>query len=242
MSVLHLPAAARFHADLGDVQVDFLFSFAHYYDPANPGFGALRVLNDQVVAPRTALPLHAHTEVEIVLIGLTGTLTYSDAAGNHRDLPAGSVLRLTAGTGLQHAEANRTATEARALELWFVPGKASLLPTQEQQAIWFATHPDTWVPLASGRGDGGSAALFLNCDATVWATALTAGRSLSYAPDDATGARQLLLYVLSGAVTVNGQPLAAAEQLRLSPAAALTVTAPEKAQLLLIDLAADDGL
>jgi redox-sensitive bicupin YhaK (pirin superfamily) len=90
----------------------------------------------------------------------------------------------------------------------------------------------------SGRGDGGGAAVFLNTDASVWATSLTSGRTLHYAPDDD---RQLLLYVLAGVVLVNGIRVGIEEQLRLAPAAPLTVYASEAATVLLVDVSADRG-
>ncbi|MBC7449732.1 MAG: pirin family protein [Hymenobacteraceae bacterium] len=229
-----IPADARFFADLGGLQAHFLFSFAHYYDPANVEFGPLRTFNDVTLAPRTALPLHPHTEVEIVTIVLDGALTYSDAAGNHRDVRAGHVLRLTAGTGTQHAEANRGNGPAHALELWFRPGQAGLLPSQEQKMIAFQPRAAAWTALVSGRGDGGEAAVFLNCDATVWWASLAPGVSLPYVADDD---RQLLVYAVAGTATINGESLPAGAHFRCSPAARLTIATAAGASVVLVDVA-----
>ena len=133
----HYPAAARLLADLGGLRVHSLFSFAHHHHPDNLLLGPLRVFNDYTLAGRTALPLHPHSEVEIVTIVLDGILTYADAQDNLRDLRAGQVLRLTAGTGTQHAERNHLAGPAHALELWFRPQVAGLQPSQEQRTIGF---------------------------------------------------------------------------------------------------------
>ena len=233
-----IPADARFAADLGSMQAYFLFSFAHYYDADNLNFGPLRVLNDFTLAPRGASPLHPHAEVEIVTLVLEGALTYTDATDTDRLLPAGHGLRLTGGTGLHHAEANRGSTPARALELWFAPSQAGFLPAQEQKALDFLARANEWLPLASGRGDGGAHAIFLNCDATVWWAALRPGATLAYAPDDTEGPRQLLLYVVGGSATVNGTALAGGAHLRLPEPPALTLYSAGGAQVLLIDLPA----
>ncbi len=231
----YVPAAARFAADLGGLQAQFLFSFAHHQDPENVSFGPLRAFNDFTLAPRTALPLHPHTEVEVVIIALEGTLTYSDAAGNHRDLRTGHALRLTAGTGTQHAEANRGASAAHALELWFQPGQANILPSQEQKRIDLEARSTGWTPVVSGRGDGGGDAVFLNCDASVWWAALPAGASQTYLADDD---RQLLLYAVSGALVVNGQPLAAGDHVRLVAESRVVVASPTGGKVLLVDVGA----
>ena len=229
----HVPAAARFVADLGAVQGRFLFSFAHYYDPANVALGPLRVLNDYRLAPRSSQPLHPHSEIEIVTIVLAGALTYADAAGNLRDLRAGQVLRLTAGAAFQHAESNRGATAAHALELWFAPGQPNLQPSQEQKAIDFPARANEWTPLVSGRGDGGAAAVFLNGDATVWWANLTPGATLAYAADES---RQHLVYAVDGSAALNGERLEAGDHVRLSGETHLTVASPAGARVLLVDV------
>lgn len=230
----HHPADSRFVADLGGTQGHFLFSFGHYFDPDNLGLGPLRAFNDVSLAPRVAGPLHPHVEVEIVTVVLSGTLTYADQTQNLRDVPAANVLRLTAGTGTQHAESNRGTVPARALELWFRPGQAGLQPSQEQKRLDLHT-PNRWTPLVSGRGDGGGEAVFLNCDATVWWANLAPGASLAFAPDAAAGARSLLVYVVSGAATGNGQPLAPGDQVRLSNER-LTLGSATGAQMVVVDV------
>ncbi len=232
----HYPAATRFAADLGGLQGQFLFSFAHHFDPENLGFGALRVFNDYILAPRTALPLHPHVEVEIVTIVLAGTLTFADAADNMREVHAGQVLRTTAGTGTQHAESNRAQAPAHSLELWFQFGPKALQPSLEHKTLDFQHRANEWVPLVSGRGDGGAAAVFLNGDATVWWANLRPGATLHYTPDDN---RQLLLYAVTGEVTVQGRPVAPGDHLRLTPATAVQLSSAGFSAVLLIDMEAD---
>ena len=231
----HYPAAARLLADLGGLRVHSLFSFAHHHHPDNLTLGPLRVFNDYTLAGRTALPLHPHSEVEIVTIVLDGILTYADAQDNLRDLRAGQVLRLTAGTGTQHAEANRGAAPAHALELWFQPAQPNLQPSQEQKMLDFQAYANEWIPLVSGRGDGGEAAVFLNCDATVWWANLRPGAALTYAAADE---RQLLLYAVEGALTLNGQPLQAGDHAQLNGETHLALSSPAGAAVLLVDVPA----
>ncbi len=228
------PANSRLFADHGALQAHCLFSFAHLTDPANVQLGPLRVFNDEVLSPRAALPLHPHAEMELVTIGLAGALTYADPQGYQRTVSAGEVQRLTAGTGMQHAESNRGLTPAHTLQLWLLPGQRGLQASQEQRAIPFLSSANLWVPLGSGRGDGAGQAVFLNCDASIWWATLGAGRSLTYVPDED---RRHLLYVVSGAVTVNGQALDTHAHVRMEGEKHLTVASADGGSVVLVDLA-----
>lgn len=228
-----IPAAARFHADHGGVQAYFLFSFAHHVDPDNLGFGVLRAFNDEELAPRAGFALHPHTELEIVTIVLDGTLTQQDAAGQTTTTGAGDVHRLTAGTGMQHQEVNRDRTPLHRYQLWFRPSQPGLQPAQETRTLDFLTRTGAWVPLVSGRGDGGGAALFMNCDATVWWANLTPGQALTYAAEDG---RRLFVYVAAGSPVLNGQQLEPNGQVRLSSQTHLTLAATEPAAVVLVDM------
>jgi quercetin 2,3-dioxygenase len=232
-SMTVFPPESRLFADHGALQAYCLFSFAHLTDPENVQFGPLRVFNDEVLSPRAALPLHPHAEMELVTIGLAGALTYADAQGYQRTVAAGDVQRLTAGTGMQHAESNRGLTAAHTLQLWLLPGQRGLQASQEQRSIPFLTSRDEWVPLGSGRGDGAGQALFLNCDASIWWATLSPGRSLPYVPDED---RRQLLYVVSGAVTLNGRQLTTHAHARLENEQHLTIASPDGGSVVLVDL------
>lgn len=229
----HIPAAQRFHADHGWLQSNFLLSFAHYFDPENLHFGALRVFNDDEIAPRAGFPQHPHAEMEIVTIVLDGAVTHHDSLGNQTTIRAGEVQRMTAGTGLQHSEMNRGSEPVHLYQLWFLPTGRGLQPSYEQRAIPFLTRRHEWVALVSGRGDGAGQALFLNADATVWWANLEPGRPLPYAADED---RNLLVYVAGGTVTLNGQRLETNDQARLTGEQHLTFAATEPASVVLVDV------
>ena len=96
----HIPAAKRACNDFGWLKTCWLFSFAHYYDPDNIQFGALRVFNDDVVQPGMGFPTHPHEEMEIITIPISGEMTHADSMGNRAVIRAGDVQRMSAGTGL----------------------------------------------------------------------------------------------------------------------------------------------
>lgn len=230
---MFIPAARRFLADHGWLQSQFLFSFAHHVDPDNIQFGPLRVFNDDLIAPRAGYPLHPHTEVEIVTLVLDGTLTHSDSLGNQVSARAGEVLRLTGGTGYQHSEVNRGPAEVHLYQIWLVPGQAGLSAAFEHKALDFLTSRNEWSPVASGRGDGGVRAAFLNADVTIWWANLDVGSALTYVADEN---RQLFLYVAAGSLRLNGRLLETNDQARLTNEQQLTLGATAPASVVLIDM------
>ena len=231
-----LPADARFAADFGWLQSHFLFSFAHHFEPDNVHLGALRVFNDDQLAPHSGYPEHPHAEVEIVHIVLSGTLAHTDGQGVRTLVRAGGVLRLTAGTGCRHTEANPSADAPLHLyQLWFRPRERGLQPAIEHRATDFLNRPAGWTVLLSSAPTGN--AVFLNADATVWWANLEVGRPLPFA---ATETRQYLLYVAAGTVRLNGQVLEINAQARLTGEKFLTLEAVgEEAAVVLVELGAE---
>lgn len=117
-------AQSRYTTDHGWLKSSFSFSFAEYYDPANMGFGPLRVFNDDVVQPLTGFGPHPHREMEIVSIVLKGELEHKDSSGRQEVIRPGDVQRMSAGTGIIHSEMNPSASqEVNFLQLWFEPAE-----------------------------------------------------------------------------------------------------------------------
>ena len=116
------PADSRYQADHGWLRSSFSFSFADYYDPHNMSFGVIRVCNDDEIAPGRGFGPHPHSEMEIVTVVLDGSVMHKDNLGNTQMTSAGEVQRMTAGTGIVHAEYNASETEPLSLlQLWFMP-------------------------------------------------------------------------------------------------------------------------
>lgn len=224
----------RGHLDHGWLDTYHTFSFGDYYDPRFRGFRALRVLNEDVVQPGTGFARHGHRDMEIVTYVLSGALRHEDSMGHGSVVRPGEVQRMTAGTGIEHSEANPSATEpVHLLQIWLRPERAGLTPGYEQRTIAGLPARDGWKLIASPDGRDGS--VTVHQDVTVHVGLLESGESATY--QLATG-RHAWVQVARGAVVLNGQPLGAGSGAAVSDEAVLTLRAERgPAEVLLFDLA-----
>mgnify|MGYP000265951760 CR=1 FL=1 len=136
MDMLLHKAATRGYFDHGWLQTAHTFSFADYYDPERVHFGALRVLNDDRIAPGTGFGMHAHRNMEIVSIPLRGGLEHRDSMGHVSVLHKGEVQVMSAGTGVHHSESNLSKDETTEfLQIWVFPNKQNVPPRYENAVI-----------------------------------------------------------------------------------------------------------
>jgi quercetin 2,3-dioxygenase len=225
------PSGDRGHFDHGWLDTYHTFSFGDYYDKAHMGFRSLRVVNEDVVAPGTGFPRHGHRDMEIITYVLSGELTHGDSLGNTGPIRAGEVQRMSAGTGVLHSEANRSATEpVHLLQIWVLPDRAGHEPGYEQIRVEPAR--GRWQVLASADGRDGSATV--HQDVSLLLGRLDPGETLRHEPPPG---RHAWVQVTRGAVTLNGQSLTAGDGAAVSDERALTVSADEPAEVLLFDLA-----
>lgn len=220
-------------ADHGWLKARHSFSFGEYYDPAHMGFRALRVINEDRIAPGGGFPTHPHRDMEIVTYILSGALEHRDSLGNGEVIRAGEVQRMSAGTGIRHSEFNASDSEpVHLLQIWLLPERAGIAPGYEQKAL--ETRRGDWIEVATPRGAG--EALTIHQDAGLYAARLDVGDGLSR---DIPAGRHAWVQVARGAVSVNGQALAQGDAAALSDETTLSLSADrgEPAEVLVFDLA-----
>ncbi len=226
-------ARDRGHADHGWLDTWHTFSFADYYDTEQMGFQALRVINDDVVAPGRGFGTHPHRDMEIVTYVLDGALAHEDSMGNSSTIVPGEVQRMSAGTGVLHSEFNHSKTDpVHLLQIWILPDRAGLTPSYEQ----------TFFPEDDKRGrlrlvaspDGADGSVTIHQDARLYATLLAPGEEVSHA---LAPGRHAWVHVARGKASLNGQPLEAGDGAAISGEERVALRGDGHAEVLLFDLA-----
>jgi redox-sensitive bicupin YhaK (pirin superfamily) len=227
------PFAKLGGADHGWLKAKHHFSFANYHDPANMGHGALRVWNDDEIAPNTGFPAHPHANMEIITYVREGAITHQDSLGNKGRTEAGDVQVMSAGSGIRHSEYNLEPTKTKIFQIWIVPNTQGGQPTWGAKPFPKADRSGKLVTIASGVA-GDTDALPIRANARVLATTLKAGESAEYAPQKA---RHLYLVPAVGAVEVNGVRVNARDGAAITEETKLRITALEDSELVLVDAA-----
>lgn len=204
-----IKSSDRHFTDFGWLKTYWLFSFAHYFDPHNIQFGALRVFNDDIVEPGQGFPTHPHEEMEIITIVLEGEVTHKDSMGNEAVIRAGDVQRMSAGTGLTHSEFNLAGEPVHFYQIWIFPDEKGLEPTYDQKFFDPAIWKNKLTPVASGQGVPG--AVTFHTDATIYRCELDAGKEVRIG--DPAG-RRIFTYVTDGDLDVSGVKLTVGDQAR----------------------------
>lgn len=222
-------AEQRGHAQHGWLDSWHTFSFADYYDPNFMGFSALRVINEDVIAPGQGFGTHPHKDMEILTYVLSGTVEHQDSMGNKEQIPAGEFQIMSAGTGVRHSEYNASASEPLHLyQIWIIPEKAGVEPRYEQKKF-DAPQGRQWVLTPDGREES----LKVWQDMTLSRWALTAGETDSLPLDSQ---RNIWIQVVKGKLTINGQSVKTSDALALREETLLSVQADTAAEVLIFDL------
>ncbi len=223
----------RGYADHGWLKSMHSFSFASYYDPRHMGWGNLRVINEDRIAPGTGFGTHGHRDMEIVSYVLSGALAHKDTMGNARSIPPGDVQRMSAGTGVEHSEFNDAAgAETHFFQIWIEPKARDIAPGYEQKAFADAEKRGRLRLVASPDGAEGS--VTIHADAALYAGLLD-GNEVATLPLDP--ARKGYVHVVRGAVQVNGQALAAGDAALIEGESQLRLDHALDAEVLVFDLA-----
>ena len=211
------------------------YSFDTYVDPEYVQFGTLRVFNDDRLIPGAIWPMHPHRDIEGLTYVVEGSFRHQDDVGGPPGpLPAGSVQRMTLGSGAWHSEQNASETEPmRFIQMWILPVERGLAPGVEQKVFTKQDRTDRLLKAISG--DGGDAVL-VHQDAHVFVSHLTPGTGVVH---ELGSGRGVYLYAIEGDVTVNGEPMEAGAAAQIRDEATVRIEATADSELILVDVALD---
>jgi redox-sensitive bicupin YhaK (pirin superfamily) len=226
-------SAERGYADHGWLKSQHSFSFADYHDPQHMGFGNLRVINEDRVAPGRGFGTHGHRDMEIVSYVLEGALGHKDSMGNGASILPGEVQRMSAGRGIEHSEFNHAPDKTtHFLQIWLLPEARGIEPSYEQKP--FAAEEKRGKLRLVAAPDARDGALKLNADAALYVGLFDGAERAELALDPK---RLAYVHVARGAVRVNGEPLAAGDAARFDAEATLTLSDGRDAEVIVFDLA-----
>jgi len=226
-------SAVRGYADHGWLKSFHSFSFANYFDPAHMGFGNLRVINEDRIAPGTGFGTHGHRDMEIISYVLSGNLAHQDSMGNVKGIPPGDVQRMSAGSGVRHSEFNHAkGQETHFLQIWIEPNVTGIDPGYEQKTVPEAVKRGQLALVAAP--DANEHTVKIHADARMYA-GLFDGTETAQLSLDPT--RKAYVFLVRGRLQVNGQALQAGDAAMLQGESALALNQGQNAEVLVFDLA-----
>jgi redox-sensitive bicupin YhaK (pirin superfamily) len=241
MTTQLIKSSDRGYADHGWLKSFHSFSFADYYDPARMGFGALRVINEDKIAPGTGFGTHGHRDMEIISYVLSGELAHKDSMGNGEKGAAnsgvirpGDVQRMSAGTGVLHSEFNHAKDQTtHFLQIWIQPDARGIAPSYEQKHFDVASKRGTLRLVAAN--DGADGAVTIHADARLYAGLFDGAEAAEL---DLAPGRLAYVHLVRGSLNVNGQDLTAGDALQIKQTSRVAIQAGKDAEVLVFDLAA----
>ena len=223
----------RGHADHGWLKSFHSFSFANYYDPAHMGWGNLRVINEDRIAPGTGFGTHSHRDMEIISYVLAGNLAHKDSMGNVKGIPPGDVQRMSAGSGVTHSEFNHAPDETtHFFQIWIEPNVKGIEPSYEQKSFPAIEKQGRLRLVASP--DGATESVTVHADARVYSGLFDGNEQaeLALLPE-----RKAYVQVLRGRLLVNAIALDAGDAALLQGESCLQLSHGSQAEVLVFDLA-----
>ena len=222
----------RGYADHGWLQSFHSFSFAGYYDPRHMGFGNLRVINEDRIAPGTGFGTHGHRDMEIISYVLEGALGHKDSMGNSSSIVPGDVQRMSAGTGVQHSEFNYSETgTTHFLQIWIIPDRQGVKPSYEEKSFP-ATDKQGRLRLVVSP-DGADGSVSIHQDARMYAGLFDGSEKAELRLADG---RLGYVHIARGEATVNGQALKAGDALLYRDEPLVSIERGIGAEILVFDL------
>ena len=226
------PGRERGHADHGWLQSQHSFSFAEYHDPAHMGFGNLRVINEDRIAPGSGFGTHGHRDMEIISYVLEGELAHRDSTGTSSVIRPGDVQRMSAGRGVQHSEFNNSHSKpVHFLQIWIQPNVMGIAPEYEEKRFEPEDKRGRLRLIASPDGTDGS--VHIHQDARVYAGLFDGSQSGTLAVEPG---RRIYVHLARGQLTANDEALAAGDALKLTQVTTLDLSRGSRAEVLVFDL------
>ena len=216
------------HANHGWLDARHHFSFANYRNSDRMGFGALRVINDDVIAPGSGFDTHPHRDMEIITYVRKGAITHQDSRGNKGRTAAGDLQVMSAGSGILHSEFNLESEETSIFQIWIFPKRRGIEPKWDSLAFPKEPANDALPLLVSGDG---VAPLQINQDAWIYGGRLSAGTRLEHKVHT-----QAYIVVSDGEVEVDGKLLRRGDGAEVVGVDHFTIDAKTDAELLVIDV------
>jgi len=218
-------------ADHGWLKARHHFSFSRYNDPSRMGWGALRVWNDDEIAPKSGFPPHPHADMEIITYVREGAITNEDDLGNKGRTEAGDVQVMSAGGGIRHAEYNLEPHTTKIFQIWIEPTRRGGNPAWATRPFPRGDRSGQFVTLASGSPDD-AGALPIRSEARVLGASIAAGETVEYT---LAAGRHAYLVPAKGVVEVNGMRVDARDGAAIKDETHLKVTALADAEIILVD-------
>ncbi len=219
--------------DYGWLNTRHTFSFDQYYDPKWMGFRALRVMNEDMVAPSSGFPTHPHRDMEIITYVLSGKLEHKDSLGTGSIILPGDGQRMTAGSGIRHSEFNPSTKESvHLLQIWILPERRGIEPSYEQKSFPEAEKQGKLRLIASRNSENGS--VRINQDAKLFVSLLRPGETATH---NLEKNRHAWVQIAKGEVEINGEKLTQGDGAAISDEAKLSITGSKDSEVLVFDLA-----
>lgn len=219
-------------SNLGWLESRFHFSFAEYRDFNNINFGALRVLNDDIVHPHSGFDMHPHNDMEIISYIVQGEITHKDSMGNAETLKKGEVQYMSAGTGVMHSEHNNSNDDLRLLQIWILPPKKGVQPLYGSFSYPWEERHNTFLNIVSSQN--GKAPIKIYQDVNIYVSEMDEHKSLNFAINPN---RQIYFVQIEGKATVNEVILEEGDALKITKENLLNIDTISNSHFLFIEMA-----
>ena len=230
--IKHYPYSELGHHDLGWLDARYHFSFSEYHNVKRMGFGALRVINDDIVKAGAGFDTHPHKDMEIITYVRKGAITHRDSKGNVGRTEAGDVQVMSAGTGIYHSEFNMESEEANLFQIWIYPREKNLDPTWGSLTFPKENVGESLPLLVSGyEEDQGNDVLHIHQDARIFGGVVNEGQTIRHFIKN-----QAYLLVSEGEITLEGIPLSKGDGAEITEIESFLIEANRTSEIVIIDV------